>query len=157
MGTEIERKFLVVGDSWRDGAVGRRLVQGYLSRDPARTVRIRLDDDAAFLTIKGQSVGASRAEFEYPLPRHDAEPLLALCLPPLIDKRRFVVELAGKRWEIDEFAGDNAPLVLAELELTSEDEAFDAPHWLGREVTADPRFFNSQLAHKPYASWREEE
>jgi adenylate cyclase len=158
MGTEIERKFLLADaaeakDSWRAGATSRRLVQGYLSRDPERTVRIRLDGEAAFLTIKGKSVGATRVELEYPVPLADAEALLALCLPPLIDKTRHVVIHQGHRWEIDEFAGANAPLIVAELELSSEDEPFARPPWLGQEVTDDPRYFNSQLAVKPYSEW----
>jgi adenylate cyclase len=153
MATEIERKFLVSSQAWRVGATGRRLVQGYLSREPERTVRIRIDGDAGFLTIKGKSAGASRAEFEYPIPLVDAHTILALCLPPLIDKQRYLVEFSGKRWEIDEFSGDNAPLVIAELELADEDEAFEAPPWLGQEVTHDPRYFNSQLAVTPYSRW----
>jgi CYTH domain-containing protein len=156
MGTEIERKFLLhpeAGETWKKGASSRRLVQGYLSRDPERTVRVRLDGDAAWLTIKGKSQGASRVELEYPIPRADAEVLLGLCLPPLIDKVRHVVVFEGKRWEIDEFSGENAPLVVAELELSSEDEAFASPPWLGREVTDDARYFNSNLAVTPYARW----
>jgi adenylate cyclase len=157
MGTEIERKFLLAadaGESWRTGATSRRLVQGYLSRDPQRTVRVRIDETSAFLTIKGQSTGATRAEFEYAIPLTDAERLLALCLPPLIDKTRHLVIHEGHRWEIDEFFGDNAPLIVAELELASEDEAFARPPWLGAEVTDDPRYFNSQLAMSPYGRWK---
>lgn len=153
MGTEIERKFLVTSDAWRAGASSRRLVQGYLSRDPERTVRVRLDGDRAALTIKGKNQGATRAEFEYSIPAADAELMLALCLPPLIDKTRHEVVHDGHRWEIDEFAGDNAPLIVAELELGSENEAFSRPPWLGREVTDDPRYFNSQLAVNPYSRW----
>jgi CYTH domain-containing protein len=158
MATEIERKFLLhpdAGLTWRAGASSRRLVQGYLSRDPERTVRVRLDGDTAALTIKGKNQGATRVELEYPIPLADAQLLLPLCLPPLIDKVRHVVLHAGHRWEIDEFAGDNAPLIVAELELTSEDEAFERPPWLGREVTDDPRYFNSQLAVHPYSAWRD--
>lgn len=158
MGTEIERKFLlasgVAGDAWRAGAQRRRIVQGYLSRDPERTVRVRIDETSAFLTIKGKSAGATRAEFEYAIPLADAELLLPLCLSPLIDKTRHVVTHEGHRWEIDEFFGDNAPLIVAELELASEDEPFARPPWLGEEVTHDPRYFNSQLAVHPYARWK---
>ena len=157
MGTEIERKFLMAsgaGDAWRAGATSRRLIQGYLSRDPERTVRVRIDEASAFLTIKGKSSGATRAEFEYPIPLADAELLLPLCLSPLIDKTRHVVMHEGHRWEIDEFFGDNAPLIVAELELSSEDEPFARPPWLGAEVTDDPRYFNSQLAVNPYARWK---
>ena len=153
MGTEIERKFLVTSDEWRAGAQSRRLVQGYLSRDPERTVRVRIDGEKAALTIKGKSAGATRAEFEYEIPLADAELLLPLCLSPLIDKVRHLVEHEGHHWEIDEFSGDNAPLVVAELELSSEEEAFARPAWLGAEVTDDARYFNSQLAVNPYSRW----
>jgi adenylate cyclase len=154
MATEIERKFLVTSEAWRLGAVGRRLVQGYLGRDPERSVRVRIDGAGGFVTIKGKTLGASRAEFEYPIPLADAEAMLQLCLTPLIDKTRYRVVVDGKHWEIDEFGGDNAPLVIAELELSSEDEAFARPPWLGEEVTHDPRYFNSQLTISPYSRWR---
>jgi adenylate cyclase len=158
MGTEIERKFLlatgVASDTWRIGATSRRLVQGYLSRDPERTVRVRIDEDSAFLTIKGKNAGATRAEFEYSIPLADAELLLPLCLSPRIDKTRHHVVFEGHRWEIDEFFGDNAPLIVAELELASEAETFARPPWLGAEVTDDPRYFNSQLAVNPYSRWK---
>ncbi|WP_296510819.1 CYTH domain-containing protein [Rhodoferax sp.] len=152
MGIEIERKFLVQGMAWRNGS-GVLYRQGYLNRDKARTVRVRIAGDAAFLTIKGQSTGATRAEFEYPVPLQDAQALLPLCDGPLIDKTRYIVLHAGHRWEVDEFAGDNAGLVVAELELTSEDEAFEAPPWLGEEVTHDARYFNSNLAAHPFCKW----
>lgn len=154
MGIEIERKFLVVGDDWR-AAPGVAYAQGYLNRDKARTVRVRIVQDAAWLTVKGASVGATRAEFEYPIPLDDARQLLALCDGPLVRKTRRVVEHAGARWEIDEFEGDNAGLVVAEIELASEDTPFDPPPWLGAEVTHDPRYFNSSLAAAPYATWPE--
>lgn len=157
MATEIERKFLVASDAWRhhpqsDG--GRRLVQGYLSRDPARTVRVRVAGEQAWLTIKGASQGASRAEFEYPIPLADAQALLALCEQPLIDKTRHTLTVGGTVWEVDEFHGDNAGLVLAELELTAEDQPFARPDWLGEEVTHDPRYFNSALLAHPYSRWK---
>jgi adenylate cyclase len=154
MATEIERKFLVTSEAWRAGAAGRRLVQGYLCRDPEPSVRVRIDGAGGFVTIKGKTLGASRAEFEYPIPLADAEALLQLCLAPLIDKTRYQVVVDGKHWEIDEFAGDNTPLVIAEIELTSEDEPFTHPPWLGEEVTHDPRYFNSQLTISPYSRWR---
>lgn len=152
MAVEIERKFLVTGDAWRNDS-GVLYRQGYLNRDKMRTVRIRIAGDAAFLAIKGKSTGASRAEFEYPVPMHDAQALLALCDGPLIEKTRYIVQHAGHRWEVDEFAGDNAGLVVAELELSAEDEAFDAPAWLGAEVTHDVRYFNSNLASQPFCTW----
>nr|CBA31237.1 hypothetical protein Csp_C27540 [Curvibacter putative symbiont of Hydra magnipapillata] len=152
MAVEIERKFLVTGDAWRNGS-GVLYRQGYLNRDKVRTVRIRIAGGAAFLTIKGKSTGATRAEFEYPVPMDDAQALLALCDGPLIEKTRYIVLHAGHRWEVDEFAGDNAGLVVAELELSAEDEAFDAPAWLGPEVTHDARYFNSNLATQPFCTW----
>ncbi|MBK7537193.1 MAG: CYTH domain-containing protein [Myxococcales bacterium] len=151
---EIERKFLLTSESWRvDAGPGTRLVQGYLTRDPERTVRVRASGGEAFLTIKGKTTGATRVEIELPLAAEQARLLLPLCLPPLIDKTRYEVMHQGKRWEIDVFAGDNAPLVVAELELSSEDEVFERPAWLGREVTDDPRYYNSRLAEDPYARW----
>ncbi len=152
MATEIERKFLVTGDAWRS-APGQRLRQGYLNREPQRTVRMRVAGGDAFLTVKGQSVGATRAEFEYPIPLADAEQLLALCDGPLVDKVRHVVEFAGARWEVDAFLGDNLGLVVAEIELEAEDQPFERPPWLGREVTDDVRYFNSALAARPYTTW----
>ena len=152
MGIEIERKFLVVGDDWRQ-AHAVAYAQGYLNRDKQRTVRVRIIEGEAWLTVKGASAGATRAEFEYAIPRADAEQLLALCDGPLVRKLRRVVEHAGARWEIDEFQGDNAGLVVAEIELRSEDAAFEAPPWLGAEVTHDPRYFNSNLATAPFSSW----
>lgn len=152
MAIEIERKFLVIGQPWQQAA-GVVFRQGYLSRDKARTVRVRVADDAAFLTIKGVSVGATRAEFEYPIPLADAEALLALCEGPLIEKTRYLLDHAGTRWELDVFVGDNAGLVVAEVELASEDQAFARPDWLGDEVTQDARYFNSNLAAYPYCRW----
>ena len=154
MGIEIERKFLVVGDAWKL-APAVPYAQGYLNRDKQRTVRVRVVEGQAWLTIKGVSAGATRAEFEYAIPVADAEQLLALCDGPLVRKLRRVVVHEGSTWEIDEFQGDNAGLVVAEIELRSEDEAFAAPAWLGEEVTHDARYFNSSLATAPYSTWRE--
>jgi adenylate cyclase len=152
MAVEIERKYLVMGQPWLEvpGVVYR---QGYLNRDKTRTVRVRVAGEAAFLTIKGVNVGATRAEFEYPIPLADAEALLALCDGPLIEKTRYLLDHAGTRWELDVFAGDNAGLVVAEVELASEDQAFAKPDWLGDEVTQDARYFNSNLAVHPYCRW----
>jgi adenylate cyclase len=152
LAVEIERKFRVTGDAWRNDS-GVLYRQGYLNRDKVRTVRIRIAGGAAFLTIKGKSTGATRAEFEYPVPMDDAQALLALCDGPLIEKTRYIVLHAGHRWEVDEFAGDNAGLVVAELELSAEDEAFERPAWLGEEVTHDARYFNSNLATQPFCTW----
>ncbi|MEY8877315.1 MAG: CYTH domain-containing protein [Leptothrix sp. (in: b-proteobacteria)] len=156
MAIEIERKFRVHAGPWLPpDTAGTRYVQGYLNRDPARTVRVRIAGGAAFLTIKGRSHGASRAEFEYPLPLADAQALLALCDGPLIDKVRHRLPHAGHVWELDVFSADNAGLIVAEIELTAEDEAFEPPPWLGAEVTHDTRYFNSQLAVLPYRQWAE--
>jgi adenylate cyclase len=152
MAVEIERKFLVTDGAWRQ-APGVPYRQGYLNRDKARTVRVRVAGDAAFLTIKGTSVGATRAEFEYPIPMADAQALLALCDGPLIEKTRHVLTHEGTAWEVDVFAGDNAGLVVAEVELGSEDQPFARPDWLGDEVTQDARYFNSNLASHPFTKW----
>lgn len=154
MGIEIERKFLVVGTDWK-AVAGVRMRQGYLNRDKARTVRVRVAGDAAFLTVKGLSRGATRAEFEYAIPLDDAEQLLALCDGPLIEKTRYAIPYQGTTWEVDEFYGDNAGLVVAEVELLSEDQPFARPPWLGAEVTQDARYYNSSLASVPYGQWRD--
>ena len=153
MGIEIEHKFLVVGDGWRQGA-GTPCSQGYLNRAAQRTVRVRIAGERAFLTIKGVSQGATRSEFEYEIPVDDARQLLQLADGPVIEKTRRVVMHEGSRWEVDEFFGENAGLVVAELELESEDQPFARPAWLGREVTDDPRYYNSNLAANPYRSWK---
>lgn len=156
MAIEIERKFLVADTSadalWR-AAPGVAYRQGYLNRDKARTVRVRQAGDAAFLTIKGVSVGATRAEFEYPIPVADAQALLRLCDGPWVEKTRYVVQHGGTTWEVDVFAGDNAGLVVAEVELHSEAQSFEKPPWLGDEVTHDARYFNSNLASHPFCRW----
>lgn len=152
MATEIERKFLVTGNAWRQGE-GVCFSQGYLNRDKDRTVRVRIAGEQAFLTIKGRTEGASRAEFEYEIPLADGQALLALCERPLIDKIRRVVVHAGNTWEVDEFLGENAGLVVAEIELQSEDQPFELPNWLGAEVTHDARYFNSSLSSHPFGVW----
>jgi adenylate cyclase len=154
MGTEIERKFLVEADDWRQGSRGRRVRQGYLSADPGRSVRIRMVGDSAWLTIKGGTTGYSRVEFEYPIPTQDALHLLdELCIRPVIDKTRHEVNYGGHRWEIDEFHGANEGLVIAEIELAAEDEHFERPPWLGAEVSDDPRYYNVNLARQPFNRW----
>ncbi len=156
MADEIERKFLVTGDAWRTGA-GTKYVQGYLSKDAERTVRIRRAGEKAFITIKGKTTGVSRKEFEYPIPAADADALLKLCIGPLIEKIRTVIEYERKKWEVDEFHGDNEGLILAEIELQSEDEKFDRPPWLGREVSDDRRYYNSSLSQHPYRDWKDDQ
>lgn len=153
MAQEIERKFLVVSDAWRGLAQGERYVQGYLSSVPERTVRVRLAGLACTMTIKGRSVGIARQEFEYSLPIADADALLALCERPLIEKTRYRIPHAGHLWEVDEFAGVNAGLIIAEVELESEDAKVELPSWVGAEVSHDSRYFNSNLVAKPFTTW----
>jgi adenylate cyclase len=156
MGVEIERKFLVDGDAWRTLGAATLLRQGYLNADPARTVRVRIDGEHAFLTIKGKSVGAARGEWEYPIPVEEAAELLdSLCLQPLVEKVRRRIAVGPHTWEVDEFLGANAGLVVAEIELASEDEAFEKPGWIGREVTGEARYFNSNLIRHPYSQWKD--
>jgi CYTH domain-containing protein len=154
MGEEIERKFLVATEGWRETAEGTRYRQGFLSTEPERTVRVRVAGPRGSITVKGKNVGARRAEFEYEIPVADAERMLdTLCKRPLIEKVRYTVAVAPHTWEIDVFEGENAGLVVAEIELRSEDEAFDKPEWVGDEVTGDPRYFNSNLVSNPYQTW----
>ena len=154
MGVEIERKFLVIDDGWREAAgTGTTIHQGYLATTPERTVRVRVADDGAWLTIKGASRGAVRAEFEYPIPRDEAAHLLSLSETSIVEKIRFRVAHAGRTWEVDVFGGENAGLVLAEIELESEDAAVELPRWVGQEVTGRPEFSNSQLAQHPFTRW----
>ena len=152
MATEIERKFLISGDDWRS-AEAVYYCQGYLNRDKARTVRVRIAGAQAFITIKGLSTGASRLEFEYAIPVEDARQLLLLCEQPLIEKYRRKIPYKGFVWEVDEFLGENAGLVVAEIELPAEDTPFMRPDWVGQEVTRDSRYFNSALSQFPYCRW----
>jgi adenylate cyclase len=154
MGVEIERKFLVRSEGWR--LLGQPLLmrQGYLSSHPERVVRVRIAGEQAFMTIKGKNVGASRGEWEYPIPLADAAELLErLCEQPLIEKYRRRIAHAGFVWEVDEFLGANAGLVVAEIELPAEDTAFDKPEWVGEEVTQDVRYLNSNLIKRPFSRW----
>ena len=151
MAKEIERKFLVKGDEWRSLAKGTVYRQGYLSTVKERVVRVRTIDDKGFLTIKGITTGATRLEYEYEIPAKDANEMLdELRERPLIEKTRCVINFAGMKWEIDEFAGENKGLTLAEIELTDENQQFEIPDWIGEEVTADPKYFNSNLIKKPF-------
>jgi CYTH domain-containing protein len=155
MATEIEKKFLVTSDAWKRGARATPYRQGYLSTDPERTVRIRLQGRDGKLTIKGRKVGGAAPEFEYDLPEEDARFLLEnLCLRPLVEKTRYHVGAAdGHVWEVDEFHGANDGLVVAEIELDAPDEPFDKPDWVGKEVTADSRYTNARLVERPYSTW----
>ena len=154
MAREIERKFLVKGDGWRNLASGVVYRQGYLNSAKERIVRVRTAGDKAFLTIKGITVGASRLEYEYEIPTSDCNVMLdTLAEKPLIEKKRYKILFDGNTWEVDEFFGDNAGLIVAEVELHAEDQAFDKPEWVGEEVTGDPRYFNSNLVRHPYRKW----
>ncbi len=154
MAIEIERKFLLRNADWRKGSTGTNYRQGYLSIDPERTVRVRIAGDQGYLTIKGKTEGMSRAEFEYSIPLAEATQLLAtLCLRPLIEKIRYCVPYADRIWEIDEFAGENEGLILAEVELETSDQQVELPPWAGKEVTTDPRYYNSSLSQNPYRDW----
>lgn len=154
MGREIERKFLIDVARWRPAGAGVPFRQGYLSSHPERTVRVRLEGSAGKLTVKGKTAGVSRLELEYEIPTDDAEQLLALCERPLIEKVRHTEEHAGKTWQIDVFGGENEGLVVAELELLSEDEPFTAPPWVREEVSHDPRYYNANLGKAPYRTWK---
>jgi len=154
MGKEIERKYLVEGDAWRSLADGKRYRQGYLSTVKEHTVRVRTIGERGYLTIKGENEGITRAEFEYEIPFNDASELLdGLCERPLIEKDRYKISDRGLTWEVDDFFGDNAGLVLAEVELESEDQSFEKPDWIAREVSDDPRYYNVNLIANPYKNW----
>jgi adenylate cyclase len=156
MGLEIERKFLVRDLSVLAGVPGTAFRQGYLSTDPERSVRVRRSGDVAFVTVKGLTgpSGTTRAEFEYPIPAEDADAMLdELALRPLIEKTRYRVEAGGRLWEIDVFSGANDGLVVAEVELPTEDAAVVVPSWAGAEVTGDPRYYNANLVAHPYRNW----
>jgi adenylate cyclase len=154
MGREIERKFLVRSADWsREATSARLLRQGYLAIDDGNTVRVRTDGQRAWLTIKGRGEGITRPEFEYEVPVADVAALLALCRDRLVEKIRHLVPVGALCWEIDEFTGDNAGLVVAEIELPAEDASFLQPAWLGEEVTGDPRYLNANLAVHPFARW----
>jgi adenylate cyclase len=149
---EIERKFLV-DKAWKPTSAGTAFRQGYLNSDKERVVRVRVAGPVAKLTIKGKTTGVTRAEFEYDIPVADAEAMLAICEQPIIEKRRHLEEFGGHTFEVDVFAGANAGLIVAELELASEHEAFDKPAWLGAEVSDDPRYYNNNLMLRPFTTW----
>jgi adenylate cyclase len=157
MAIEIERKFLLRSEDWRSGAMAHKITQGYLSREPHRTVRVRLKDEQAWMAVKGPTKGISRTEIEFPIASEVARVLFAMCLEGLIQKTRYELWCFGLLWEIDEFHGENAGLIVAEVELPSEDHPFARPSWLGPEVSSDPRFSNSMLARRPWSQWPEEE
>jgi CYTH domain-containing protein len=154
MGIEIERKFLLKNDVWRDLAEGVYYRQGYLNSVRERTVRVRTINEKGFLTIKGVADGITRLEFEYEIPKDECNIMLdELVEKPVIEKNRYKVDYKGFVWEIDEFFGENRGLIVAELELESEGQKFEIPEWIGEEVTDDPRYFNSNLINHPYTKW----
>ena len=165
MAIEIERKFLVVGNGWRSAAHKvMPMAQGYINDQVAMdsgamkaSVRVRIAGDEAYLNLKSRELGHTRQEFDYPIPEDDARALLALCVGGLVDKRRHYVKHEGHLWEVDEFLGDNAGLVVAEIELASADEPFARPDWIGAEVTDEPRYYNLALATRPYLEWSADE
>ena len=159
MNIEIERKFLVKDESFKSMATeSHRLTQGYICKESGRTVRVRLWDDKGYLTIKGagSASGMSRYEWEKEISAEDARDLFMLCQSGIIDKTRYIVPVDGKTFEVDEFYGENVGLVMAEIELESEDAAFTRPSWLGKEVTGDRRYYNSMLSVHPFSEWRQD-
>ncbi|MET0496904.1 MAG: CYTH domain-containing protein [Steroidobacteraceae bacterium] len=156
MALEIERKFLLGSDAWRALARSRVLMrQGYLSSNNHSSIRVRIAGDDAWINLKAKRSTRTRLEFEYPIPRGDADEILHdLCSGPLVEKYRHEIVAGPHVWEIDEFLGDNAGLIVAEIELGSEDEPFDRPDWLGAEVTEDERYYNFNLAKHPYREWK---
>lgn len=159
MRVEIERKFLMANDSWRNFIQRSSLLkQGYISRgeNSKTTVRVRLADHCGFLTLKGKSNGFARDEFEYEIPENDALNMLQqFCEKPLIEKCRYFIEYGGFTWEIDEFTGENQGLILAEIELPDENTSFEKPEWIGREVSHLARYYNSMISRYPYQGWQE--
>lgn len=154
---EIERKFLVLSDDYKkEATIQKRIVQGYLNSNPERTVRVRIKGDQGFITIKGKSndAGTIRMEWEKEISLSDAEQLLTLCEKGTIDKIRYEIKSGIHTFEVDEFFGDNEGLTVAEIELSDENEAFDKPQWLGKEVTGDDRYYNSQLSNNPFKLWQ---
>ena len=155
MQIETERKFLVLDDGFKTQAVeSHRIRQGYIAHDMGRSVRVRILDDKGILTVKGPFIGVgSRPEWEKEISLKEAEELFQICKPGSIDKTRWIVPAGERKFEVDEFHGENEGLVMAEIELESQDEAFERPSWLGEEVTGDPRFYNGYLARNPFKSW----
>lgn len=155
MGIEIERKFLVNKEKWAQVKKEKQSLyrQGYIVSDPGKTIRVRLTDIAAFLTIKGLGIGISRAEFEYSIPLDEAQQLLDGFCDSVVSKIRYFITHDNKLWEVDEFLGDNEGLMVAEIELDEENESFSLPDWVGREVTSEKKYSNSNLAKKPYKTW----
>jgi adenylate cyclase len=155
MGVEIERKFLVHHDKWAALAKPKGLVirQGYMLKDAAKTIRVRIKDEESFITIKGKTKGISRSEYEYGIPLKDGLELLEAFCEAVVEKQRYCISYAGKLWEVDVFEGENQGLIVAEIELADEAETFDLPRWVSTEVTSDARYYNSNLSVNPYKNW----
>lgn len=155
MAIEIERRFLVSGSQWRQSAnTGTDYRQGYLSIDQERTIRVRVSNDGAYITVKGPMIGFIRSEYEYSIPTQDAEQMLqTVCLQPIIEKTRYRLTYQDVDWEIDEFHSQNRGLIVAEVELEAENQVFEPPEWIGEEVTENPRYLNSQLVAHPFLEW----
>lgn len=154
MGIEIERKYLVKNDSWRDSADdGTAFEQGYLSSNRDCSVRVRIEGDQARLNIKSATLGVVRQEFEYSIPLNEARELLDSFCPNTVSKTRYLIPFAGKTWELDVFSKSNAGLIVAEIELEHEDEQPELPDWAGKEVSGDPRYYNTELSRHPYSRW----
>jgi CYTH domain-containing protein len=156
MGVEIEKKFLVKKGLWNKvKAQGKLYRQGYILREDTKTIRIRLvEGDSGYITIKGKTIGFSRAEYEYAIPENEAEELLKNFCEAIVSKKRYEIKFENKLWEVDEFLDDNEGLIVAELELDDEDETFAIPEWVDKEVTDDPRYYNSKLSVNPYKKWK---
>lgn len=155
MAMEIEKKFLVKNEQYKSTADSALFRQGYLCTEASRTVRVRSYNGRGFLTIKGETQSCSREEYEYDIPVQDAERMLdTLCKQPIIDKVRYFHTYKGYKWVVDEFLGINAGLVVAEIELENEQQTFEKPEWIGNEITADSRYFNSNLVNNPYKDWK---
>ena len=159
MATEIEHKYIVVNDSYLHGYSHKSYFrQGYLTTQPHCVVRVRITDTCAYLTIKGKNSGASRPEYEFEIDVDKAQSMLdTLCTTPIIEKTRYLYTHKGHTWEIDRFAGDNEGLVIAEIELNDENEAYELPPFVGKNVTGIARYYNSNLSQRPYSQWSEEE
>jgi CYTH domain-containing protein len=156
MGTEIERKFLVHGDDWRNGSTGVLCRQGYLLSNIECTIRVRVIGEQGYLTVKGKTSGITRPEYEYAIPAADAEAILdTMCARLLVEKLRYTIPHAGATWEIDEFLNENKGLIVAEVELESAEQSIEMPPWIGQEISYDPRYLNVNLAKQPYTFWNE--
>jgi adenylate cyclase len=154
MAIEIERKYLLKNDSWnKEVSSKNKIAQGYLNSTPERTVRVRITKNKGFLTIKSKNEGSFRKEFEYEIPLQDAEELVLLCELPIIEKTRYFVKRDNHTWEIDIFEGENKGLEVAEIELSQENETYEIPSWIGKEVTTETKYYNSKLVNSPFLTW----